>query len=47
MRNECVPREKFHLIGLCSLFISSKIEDVVPIRMKNILRDAGHNKFKI
>lgn len=28
-----------------SLFVSSKFEDVIPIHMDQILKDAGHGKF--
>lgn len=36
-----------YLIGLAALFISSKYEDIVPIRMKQIIEDAGHLKFNL
>ncbi|CDW84539.1 n-terminal domain containing protein [Stylonychia lemnae] len=35
-----------HLIGLVTILISSKYEDIYPIRMQQILKDAGHNKFQ-
>ena len=38
-------RSDLHLIGLVSVYISSKFEDVIPIRMANVLKDAGHEKF--
>ena len=34
-----------HLIGLTSIFIASKYEDIIPFSMKNILSDIGKNKF--
>jgi hypothetical protein len=34
-----------HLYGVVSLFLSSKVEDVVPMFMKEIVRDATHGKF--
>jgi hypothetical protein len=40
-----LEKNNLHLIGLVSLFISSKFEDVIPIHMAQILKDAGHSKF--
>lgn len=34
-----------HLTGICSMFIASKYEDVVPILMKTVVNKVGHNKF--
>lgn len=34
-----------HLYGLTSIFISSKLNDYVPIFLSQIIEDAGHNKF--
>ena len=36
-----------HLIGIVSMFLSSKYEDVVPLLMRTILNKIGHNKFSI
>lgn len=33
------------MIGLAAIFISSKYEDVIPIHMDQIIKDAGHNKY--
>eukprot|EP00347_Sterkiella_histriomuscorum_P005133 403357768 len=38
-------KSDLHKIGLVSILISSKYEDVFPIRMNQILQDAGHNKY--
>lgn len=35
----------FHLAGLTCLWISSKLEDVKPIFMRQLLKDAGHSKY--
>eukprot|EP00347_Sterkiella_histriomuscorum_P024362 403331384 len=40
-----LERKELHLTGLVSVFLSSKYEDVIPIHMSQILRDAGHNKY--
>ena len=37
--------DNLYLIGIASVFIASKYEDVVPIFMKQILDDVGHFKF--
>ncbi len=34
-----------HLYGVVSMFLASKLEDVVPMFMKEIVRDATHGKF--
>ena len=43
---EIVDRSGLHQLGLVSVLISSKFEDVKPVRMSQILRDAGHLKFR-
>ena len=35
----------FHLVGLISIFIASKYEDVKPIYLKKLLLKVAHNKF--
>lgn len=40
-----LEKSDLHLVGLVSIFISSKYEDVIPIHMEQIIRDAGHGKF--
>lgn len=40
-----IDRTKLHLIGLVCIFIASKFEDIRPIRLRQILVDAGHEKF--
>ena len=35
-----------HLIGICSIFISSKFCDINPIRLKFLIEKIGHNKFQ-
>jgi hypothetical protein len=34
-----------HLMGIVSLYIASKMEDVVPLRMSHVKTKIGHNKF--
>jgi len=34
-----------HLVGVISMFIASKYEDVVPILMKTLVNKIGHGKF--
>lgn len=40
-----MDKTELHEIGLVSILLSSKYEDVIPIHMSQILKDAGHNKF--
>eukprot|EP00347_Sterkiella_histriomuscorum_P019391 403341808 len=35
----------FHIVGLTSIFIASKYEDVQPIFMRQILNEAAHGKY--
>lgn len=37
--------EDIHLIGMVCIFIASKMEDIVPLKMTNIKTDIGHDKF--
>jgi hypothetical protein len=34
-----------HLVGVASMFIASKYQDVIPLRMKTVISKIGHNKF--
>ena len=43
--NEIISKEEMHCLGLASILLSSKLEDVKPIHMNQILEDAGHKKF--
>ncbi|CDW89235.1 UNKNOWN [Stylonychia lemnae] len=45
-RNEILDKQELHEIGLVAILLATKFEDVIPIHMNQILRDAGHNKFK-
>ena len=36
-----------HLVGLTSMFIASKYEDIVPILMKTLIQKIGHEKFSL
>lgn len=40
-----IGSENLYGLGLTSVLLSSKYEDVKPIRMKILLDKAGHNKF--
>ena len=32
-------------MGITSLFMASKVEDVYPVKMKVLVEKVGHNKF--
>lgn len=34
-----------HLLGICSMYIASKMEDIVPLRMNHVKSKISHNKF--
>jgi hypothetical protein len=38
-------KSELHLYGLVSCFLASKIEDRRPIRMYEVINEAGHGKF--
>lgn len=38
-------KSELHLYGLVSCFVASKIEDRRPIRMYEVVNEAGHGKF--
>jgi hypothetical protein len=48
---KCKQRELFnddlHMIGIVSMFIASKYEDVLPLLMKTVVSKIGHNKFPL
>jgi hypothetical protein len=35
-----------HLTGIVCMFIASKMEDLIPLRMSNIVEKVGHKKFR-
>lgn len=37
--------EDIHLIGLTCIYISSKVEDIIPLRMSHIVKSLGHSTF--
>lgn len=40
-----IRTEEIHLIGITSMFIASKFEDVIPIRMNSVVGKIAHNMF--
>jgi len=34
-----------HLLGVCCMYIASKMEDIVPLRMNHVKSKISHNKF--
>eukprot|EP00347_Sterkiella_histriomuscorum_P018545 403345103 len=44
--NNILPREQYHLIGLTCIWIASKIEDVYPIKISQLIEEAAHGKFE-
>lgn len=39
-------KAELHIVGLVSIFIASKQEDVIPIQINQILIDAAHGKYE-
>ncbi len=40
-----LTNQEIHLLGICSLFIASKSEDIIPLRMTHVKGKIGHSKF--
>jgi hypothetical protein len=40
-----VKQEDVHLLGITSMFIASKMEDVIPIRLNSVVSKIGHDSF--
>jgi hypothetical protein len=40
-----VRSDEIHLLGMTSMFIASKFEDVIPIRIQSMVSKIGHNTF--
>ena len=38
---------ELHLVGVVSMFVASKYEDIVPLMMKTVVNKIGHNKFEL
>jgi hypothetical protein len=41
----CLRADNLYLLGISIVFLSSKYEDVVPIYIRKLVEDAGHNRF--
>lgn len=39
--------EDIHLIGMCSIYIASKMEDIIPLHLSHIKTKIGHDKFSV
>lgn len=38
--------EDIHLIGICCIFLASKMEDIIPLHLDQVCEKIAHNKFK-
>jgi hypothetical protein len=43
--NKCVPISKLHLVGVTSIYIATKIEEVYPIKLKTVEEKIAHKKI--
>lgn len=43
---QSLDKEDLHLYGLTAVFMASKLEDMMPISMNDILYSAAHGKFQ-
>eukprot|EP00347_Sterkiella_histriomuscorum_P016728 403352079 len=37
--------KQFHLLGMTALWMASKLQDLIPIFLSQVVKDAGHNKY--
>ena len=44
-KKKILKDENVHLIGMVSIFIASKVYDLIPIQLDNILHQIGHEQF--
>ncbi len=40
-----VKQEDIHMLGITCMFLASKFEDVIPLRMDIVVSKIGHNQF--
>ena len=40
------PHNYLYLLGITSVFIAAKVEEVQMVPMEIVVKDLGHNKFK-
>lgn len=40
-----ISNDDIHIIGLCCIYIASKMEDLLPIHLNHIVNKIGYNKF--
>lgn len=46
-QNAKLNKEDLHLYGLTAIYIASKLEDVAPLVLAKLVKEAGHEKFTI
>jgi hypothetical protein len=44
-KKKVLKDENIHLIGIVSLYIASKVYDLIPIQLDNIIHQIGHDQF--
>lgn len=44
-KHKTLTDENIHLIGMVSIYIASKVYDLIPIQLGNIIHQIGHNQF--
>ena len=45
MSNIKIANNDLHLIGITCIYLASKMEDIIPLRMSHLKSKIGHNKF--
>jgi hypothetical protein len=45
--DKVLNKADLHLTGVCTMYIASKYEDVIPLLMTTVVNKIGHNKFEV
>jgi hypothetical protein len=47
LKNECKEVSDLHIIGVTTMFLASKYEDIYPLKMKMVYEKIAHKKLSI
>jgi hypothetical protein len=45
--NSIIKSDDIHILGIVCMYIASKFEDVIPLRMDTVINKIGHNQFQM
>ena len=44
LETRCLPISKLHLVGVTSIYVATKIEEVYPIKLRTVEEKIAHKK---